>query len=340
MEKNILLGINLSEMEQVIVEMNQPKYRAKQVIEWLYTKRVKAFDEMTNLPKLLREELERRYEIGRSEVTDRQVSKDGTEKYLYRVIKSTHDIETVYIPEEDRATLCVSSQVGCKMNCYFCHTGKMGFKANLSAADIVNQLLSAPHFDSLTNVVFMGMGEPLDNYDAVMRAIEIMTAPWGLAWSPKRITVSTIGLAGGVRRFLSEQQAHLAISIHSPYSEERLRLMPVERAFPISSVLKTLSEYDFSGQRRLSFEYIVFDGVNDSLRHADTLAKLLAPLDCRVNLIRYHAIPEVDLRSPSPERVKAFEQHLLSHNIRCTTRRSRGEDIFAACGMLSTKHKK
>lgn len=327
-------------MEQVIVEMNQPKYRAKQVIEWLYTKRVKAFDEMTNLPKLLREELERRYEIGRSEVTDRQVSKDGTEKYLYRVIKSTHDIETVYIPEEDRATLCVSSQVGCKMNCYFCHTGKMGFKANLSAADIVNQLLSAPHFDSLTNVVFMGMGEPLDNYDAVMRAIEIMTAPWGLAWSPKRITVSTIGLAGGVRRFLSEQQAHLAISIHSPYSEERLRLMPVERAFPISSVLKTLSEYDFSGQRRLSFEYIVFDGVNDSLRHADTLAKLLAPLDCRVNLIRYHAIPEVDLRSPSPERVKAFEQHLLSHNIRCTTRRSRGEDIFAACGMLSTKHKK
>lgn len=197
MEKNILLGINLSEMEQVIVEMNQPKYRAKQVIEWLYTKRVKAFDEMTNLPKLLREELERRYEIGRSEVTDRQVSKDGTEKYLYRVIKSTHDIETVYIPEEDRATLCVSSQVGCKMNCYFCHTGKMGFKANLSAADIVNQLLSAPHFDSLTNVVFMGMGEPLDNYDAVMRAIEIMTAPWGLAWSPKRITVSTIGLAGG-----------------------------------------------------------------------------------------------------------------------------------------------
>lgn len=340
MEKNILLGINLSEMEQVIVEMNQPKYRAKQVIEWLYTKRVKAFDEMTNLPKLLREELERRYEIGRSEVTDRQVSKDGTEKYLYRVIKSTHDIETVYIPEEDRATLCVSSQVGCKMNCYFCHTGKMGFKANLSAADIVNQLLSAPHFDSLTNVVFMGMGEPLDNYDAVMRAIEIMTAPWGLAWSPKRITVSTIGLAGGLRRFLSEQQAHLAISIHSPYSEERLRLMPVERAFPISSVLKTLSEYDFSGQRRLSFEYIVFDGVNDSLRHADTLAKLLAPLDCRVNLIRYHAIPEVDLRSPSPERVKAFEQHLLSHNIRCTTRRSRGEDIFAACGMLSTKHKK
>lgn len=338
MSKKILLGTTLDEMYGIIAEIGEPKYRAKQVVEWLYQKRAKSFDDMSNLPKALREKLNESYEIGRHDVITRQISKDGTEKYLFKVQHSPDQaVETVYIPEADRATLCVSSQVGCKMNCSFCHTGKMGFKSNLNPSDIINQILSVPHHEKLTNIVFMGMGEPLDNYEAVAKVLEIMTASWGLAWSPKRITVSTIGPKVGLTRFLSEQQAHLAISIHSPFARERLSLMPVEKAFPIQSIIETLKGYDFSGQRRLFFEYILFDGFNDSLQHAEALCKLLAPLDCRVNLIRYHSIPGVDLQSPSPRAVQAFEDYLNNHGVRCTTRRSRGEDIFAACGMLSTK---
>lgn len=341
MEKDILLGLTLAEMQEIITSIGEPKYRAKQIIEWLYQKRATSFDEMTNLPKALRDKLDEQYTIGRHDIIARQISKDGTEKYLFSVTHAPDQaIETVYIPEADRATLCVSSQVGCKMNCSFCHTGKMGFKSNLRPSDIMNQILSVPHHDKLTNIVFMGMGEPLDNYESVAKVLQIMTADWGLAWSPKRITVSTIGSKEGLKKYLSEQQCHLAISIHSPFSVERLSLMPIEKAFPIQSIIETLKQYDFSGQRRLFFEYILFDGFNDSLQHAEALRKLLAPLDCRVNLIRYHSIPDVDLQSPSPRAVQAFEDYLNEHGIRCTTRRSRGEDIFAACGMLSTKKDK
>lgn len=340
MNKVKLLGLSLEEMQSLIEEIGEPKYRAKQIIEWLYQKRATTFEEMTNLPKPLRQKLTEHYEIGRHDIITRQISRDGTEKYLFSVTdRPDQAIETVYIPEADRATLCVSSQVGCKMNCLFCHTGKMGFKAHLSPSDIINQILSVPHHEQLTNIVFMGMGEPLDNYDAIAKVLTIMTAPWGLAWSPKRITVSTIGHKEGLVRFLDEQQAHLAISIHSPFSKERLSLMPVEKAFSIHAVIDLLKSYNFSGQRRLSFEYILFDGLNDSLHHAEALCKLLSPLDCRVNLIRYHAIPGVDLHSPSPGAVQNFEDYLNKHGLRCTTRRSRGEDIFAACGMLSTAPK-
>lgn len=338
--KKRLLGQTLTQLQDTLTALSQPKYRAKQVAEWLYKHRVADIDEMTNLPLSLRQALSEEYVVGRMPLVQRQVSIDGTEKYLFPVYgRPGFAIETVYIPEGDRATLCISSQVGCKMNCYFCQTGKMGFSSHLTAGDILNQLFSSPHFDRLTNVVYMGMGEPLDNYEEVAKSLEVLTASYGPAWSPKRITVSTIGPRKGLTAFLSEQQAHLAVSIHSPYSEERLSLMPVEKAFPIAEVIETLSQYDFSGQRRLSFEYIVFDNLNDSLRHAEALYRLLSPLDCRVNLIRYHSIPGVQLESPVQERVQAFEDYLNRRGLRCTTRRSRGEDIFAACGMLSTAEK-
>ena len=334
-----LLGKNLRELEKLVTSYGEPKFRGRQIAEWLYHKGATDISEMTNLPLHFRETLSRDFELGRSEIIGRQISKDGTEKYLYPVHgMPDKSIETVYIPENDRATLCISSQVGCKMNCYFCMTGRMGFHGNLSAGDIINQLLTAPHADKLTNVVFMGMGEPLDNYDQVAKVLEILTAPWGLAWSPKRITVSTVGPKRGLLRFLEEQQAHLAISIHNPFPEERLAMMPVEKAFPITEVIDTLKQYDFSGQRRLSFEYILFAGVNDSREHAAALVRLLSPLDCRVNLIRYHALPDSDLSAPRAETIQRFEDYLNSHGLRCTTRRSRGEDIFAACGMLSTTH--
>ncbi|MDO4790423.1 MAG: 23S rRNA (adenine(2503)-C(2))-methyltransferase RlmN [Porphyromonas sp.] len=335
-----LIGHTLKELETLVSAYNQPKFRAKQIAEWLYLHRVSSIEEMSNLPISFRQQLAEEYTVGHHNPIATQRSVDGTEKYLFAVqtTKGDREIETVYIPEADRATLCVSSQVGCKMNCSFCHTGKMGFLSNLPAADIINQFLSCPHVEKLTNIVFMGMGEPLDNYPEVSKALEILTSKWGLGWSPKRITVSTIGPREGLLKLLQEQQCQVAISIHSPYPEERATLMPVEKAFPIEEIIETLGKFDFSGQRRLSFEYIVFDGLNDDLRHAEALYRILKPLlpDCRVNLIKYHSIPGVDLHSPSSVRVQSFEDYLNSKGVRCTTRRSRGEDIFAACGMLAT----
>ena len=262
-------------------------------------------------------------------------SVDGTVKYLYRVGEG-HYVEAVYIPEEDRATLCVSSQVGCKMNCKFCMTGKQGFTGNLTAGQIINQINSLPERDKLTNVVMMGMGEPLDNLDEVLKALEVMTASYGYGWSPKRVTLSSVGLRKGLQRFVEESDCHLAISLHSPVPQQRRELMPAEKAFSITEIVELLRNYDFSKQRRLSFEYIVFKGVNDSLLYAKELLKLLRGLDCRINLIRFHAIPGVDLEGADMETMTALRDYLTSHGLFTTIRASRGEDIFAACGMLST----
>lgn len=336
-----LIGKTLSELQGLVTSLGEPRFRGKQIAEWLYQKRATSIEEMTNLSKSFRAKLAENYQVGRTPFTHRQISTDGTEKYLFPLLANpAYQFETVYIPEASRATLCISSQVGCKMACSFCATGKMGWLANLSSTDIINQVLSIPHSDKLTNLVFMGMGEPLDNYEEVAKVIEILTADYGLAWSPKRITVSTIGVKEGLNRLLREQSVHIAISIHNAIPEERLQLMPVERAFHIEEVVQQLSQYDFSGQRRLSFEYILFEGLNDTKAHADRLIALLKLLDCRVNLIRYHAIPDIPYHTPTSEQVLWFEEYLNKHGLRTTTRRSRGEDISAACGMLSTEKKK
>ncbi len=275
------------------------------------------------------------YEVGGIPPVEAMHSVDGTIKYLYQVGEKNF-VEAVYIPDDDRATLCVSSQVGCKMNCKFCMTGKQGFTANLTANQILNQISSLPERDKLTNVVLMGMGEPLDNLDEVLKVLEVLTAPYGYGWSPKRITLSSIGLRKGLQRFIEESDCHLAISLHSPVPSQRLDLMPAERAFSITEIVDLLKNYDFSKQRRLSFEYIVFKGVNDSLIYAKELVKLLRGVDCRINLIRFHAIPGVDLEGTDMEAMVTFRDYLTSHGVFSTIRASRGEDIFAACGMLST----
>lgn len=338
MRTKTLLGLTLDELTSLVQELGEPKYRAKQLAEWLYVKRATTLDEMTNLPKALRSKLKSCCTIGRSPVALTQVSRDGTEKYLFRKLdRPEQTFETVYIPEEDgRATLCISSQVGCRMGCRFCATGQMGFHGHLTAADVINQVLSVPHFDSLTNVVFMGMGEPLDNYKVVASVLEIMTSDYGLAWSPKRITVSTIGPRVGLTRFLDEQRANLAVSLHSPFPEERAEIMPVEGLFPIEEVIDTLSKYDFSGQRRLSFEYIVFGELNDDLRHAKALVELIRPLRSRVNLIPYHPIEGLPYHASDRAVIERFAEYLNAHGVIATIRRSRGQDIDAACGMLST----
>lgn len=333
--KEPLLGKTLEELQQIVRQLDMPAFTAKQIASWLYVKRVRSLDEMTNLSLKNRNLLSESYEVGASDPVEAMRSVDGTVKYLYAADPG-HYVETVYIPDDDRATLCVSSQVGCKMNCKFCMTGKQGFKANLTAAQIINQINSLPEYDKLTNIVMMGMGEPLDNLDQVLKALQIMTAPWGYAWSPKRITLSSVGLAKGLKRFLEESDCHLAISLHSPIPAQRRELMPAEKAFSIRDVVALLRDYDFSKQRRLSFEYILFKGINDSELYAKELLKLLRGLDCRINLIRFHAIPGVELEGVSMEEMVRFRDYLTSHGLFSTIRASRGEDIFAACGMLST----
>ena len=338
MQKPTLLGMTLPELQILASEAGMPSFAAKQIAQWIYGKKVKTIDEMTNLSMRHREWLKEHYDLGAYAPSDCLRSTDGTTKYLYNT-NNRQSVETVYIPDNDRATLCVSSQVGCKMNCRFCMTGKQGFKKNLTDTEIINQIVSIPEFEHLTNIVFMGMGEPLDNTDEVLKALDILTSDYGFAWSPRRITLSTIGVTPNLRRFLDESQCHLAISLHNPFADQRQELMPVQKAFPIAATIELLRQYDFSHQRRLSFEYIVFEGLNDAPAHINELAHLLHGLDCRINLIRFHAIPQVDLHSPSTEKMEAFRDALSRKGIICTIRASRGEDIKAACGMLSTARK-
>lgn len=340
-EKKILIGKTLEELQDVAREGGMPKFVGKQLAEWIYGKRVKHFSEMVNISLKNKEWLEANCEIGRKDPVEESISRDGTRKYLFKA-SGGNLVESVYIPDHDRATLCVSSQAGCKMNCYFCATGRMGFKGNLTAADILNQILSIPprekkNLSALTNIVFMGMGEPLDNWSEVKRAIEVVTADWGLAWSPKRVTVSTVGKLPQLKNLLDETDVHVAISVHTPFMEERESIMPAQKAFPLKDVLNILRGYDFSHQRRLSIEYIMWKGVNDDMAHARQLEKLLAGLDCRVNLIRFHAVEGVDLKPCSEERMIMFRNYLNSKGITATIRTSRGEDIMAACGMLAAK---
>lgn len=333
-----LLGMSLQELKDVAKSLGMPAFTGGQMAKWLYAKHVSSIDDMTDISKANREKLKGQYAIGCMQPTDRVQSCDGTVKYLYPTASGKF-VETVYIPDKDRATLCVSSQVGCKMNCLFCQTGKQGFEGNLTVCDILNQIYSLPERDTLTNIVFMGQGEPMDNLDNVLRATEVLTADYGYAWSPKRITVSSVGLRGKLKRFIEESDCHLAISLHSPIHEQRAMLMPAERAMPITDIVEMLRGYDFSHQRRLSFEYIVFGGLNDSQTHAREIIKLLKGLDCRVNLIRFHQIPGVDLHGADEGRMEAFRDYLTGHGVFTTIRASRGQDIYAACGLLSTAKK-
>lgn len=340
MVKQPLLGKTLSELQIICLQLGMPKFTAKQVAQWIYVKRVTSIEEMTNLSKVNREKLAELFCVGRTAPVETLKSVDGTVKYLFQTENGSY-VETVYIPDGDRATLCVSCQVGCKMNCLFCQTGKQGFNGNLTATDILNQIYSIDKSDTLTNVVYMGQGEPLDNFDNVLASINILISEYGLGWSPKRITVSTVGLRKNLLRFIKECDCHLAVSLHTPIHEQRQSLMPAEKQLPIAEIVDLLTPY-FSAeagsqQRRLTFEYTMFGGTNDSMMHSRQLVKLLSPLNCRVNLIRWHKIPDVPLSEVDTVRMEQFRDYLNNHGITTTIRASRGQDIFAACGLLFTK---
>ena len=328
--------MTLMELQSLVKRLGMPGFAAKQIASWLYDKKVTSIDEMTNLSLKYRELLKQNYEVGAEAPVEEMRSVDGTVKYLYPVGEN-HFVESVYIPDDERATLCISSQVGCKMNCKFCMTGKQGYSANLTAHQIINQIHSLPERDKLTNVVMMGMGEPLDNLESVLNSIEILTAPWGYGWSPSRITLSTIGVIPAMREFLNRSAAHLAVSLHDPIPSERLAMMPVEGKYPIGQVVAELKRHDFSHQRRVSFEYIVFAGINDSPAHVTALVRLLSGLKCRINLIRFHAIPDAPMQGADEATMIRMRDALARKGIITTIRASRGEDIQAACGLLSTR---
>ena len=337
MEK--LLGKNPSQLKEIALAAGLPGFTGNQLAQWIYGKRVRTLGEMTNLSKTGRERLSGFYEVGVAQPLGVAASSDGTKKYLFPVGGNPDNaVEAVMIPDGDRKTLCVSSQAGCKMGCKFCMTGRQGFHGNLSAADILSQFLAIDEAAELTNAVFMGMGEPLDNWEEVKKVIEVLTAPWGYGWSPKRITLSTIGVIPSLKRFLDECRCHLAVSLHDPFPDERLALMPAQKAFPLSDVIALLRQYDFSGQRRVSFEYTMFAGHNDTQRHADALLRLLHGLECRVNLIRFHRIPDFPYGTSSQQAMEAFRDRLARGGITATIRASRGEDILAACGLLAGLH--
>ncbi len=332
----ILLGKNLPELEEVVRAEGMPSFTGKQLAGWLYGSEARSFGEMSNLSKQSRAALEERYETGLCEHVKASVSADGTKKYLYPT-GGGRFIETTFMPEARRNTLCLSTQVGCKMGCLFCMTARQGFQANLSAGEIVNQLRSLPERKLVTNIVYMGMGEPFDNTEEVLKSLEILTAPWGFGISPRKITVSTIGLIPGMNQFLEKTRCNLAISLHSPFDEERRMLMPVQHVYPIRDVIRELNRAETKRQRKISFEYILFKGVNDSDRHVKELARLLNKLPCRVNLMRFHPVPNAPLEGAGEASLVRFRDALNAKGIIATIRQSRGIDIEAACGLLSTK---
>lgn len=330
-----LYGQTLPQLEALCNRLEMPRFAAKQIARWLYDKHATTIEAMSDLSARHRALLAETYEVGLTAPEKVSISTDGTKKYLYRTSQN-HFIESAYIPDGDRATLCISSQAGCRMGCHFCATGRQGLQHSLSTNEILNQIGSLPERERLTNVVFMGMGEPLDNLDNLLPALEVLTSAWGFGWSPTRITVSTAGVASRLERFLEATQVHLAVSLHNPFPHERAEIMPIEKAWPIREVVEILRRYDFTHQRRVSFEYIVMSGLNDSPRHIRELCRLLDGIKCRINLIRFHKIPGSPYFSPDDRAMIAFRDALTAKGIHTTIRTSRGEDIQAACGLLST----
>jgi 23S rRNA (adenine2503-C2)-methyltransferase len=335
MIKEKLYGKTLNELIAVTKRVSLPGFAAKQIADWLYKKEIQSIDEMTNLSKKTRDLLSVDYEIGLSDPVNVSESADGTKKYLYKVLKDKY-IETAYIPDTDRATICVSSQAGCKMGCIFCMTGKQGFQGNLSSNEILNQFRSMPEFRNLTNMVYMGMGEPMDNAAEVLKSLDILTNDWGYGWSPTRITVSTVGLISGIKEFLEKSRCNIAVSLHSPFDHERRKLMPIQRTNTVEEVLAIIRNFDVNSQRKISFEYILFKGLNDTPRHIKELARILNGIKCRINIIRFHPIPGSEFQSPDLGTTINFKEALNAKGILTTIRASRGVDIQAACGLLST----
>lgn len=330
-------SLTLSEVEHAVTVAGERCFRARQIMHRLWTQEAENFAEMNELPAALREYLNQHFKIERPTADDAPRAADGTRKMLLR-LGDAERIESVIIPMEDRTTLCISSQAGCAMACAFCATARMGLHRNLTAAEILGQILAARRFldpgETLTNYVFMGMGEPLANYPALSRALTVMTADWGMGLSPRRITVSTVGLVPMMGRLLTEFQVNLAVSLHATDDGLRDRLAPINRRWPLAELIGACAKLPLSRRRRITFEYVMLDGVNDSPRQARELVRMLAPLRAKVNLIFFNPFEGAPFRPSSRSRVEDFQALLHQGNLTATIRESRGGEVAAACGQL------
>ena len=338
MSKYPLLGMTLIELQSLVKRLGMPGFAAKQIASWLYDKKVTSIDEMTNLSLKYRELLKQNYEVGAEAPVEEMRSVDGTVKYLYPVGEN-HFVESVYIPDDERATLCISSQVGCKMNCKFCMTGKQGYSANLTAHQIINQIHSLPERDKLTNVVMMGMGEPLDNFENVVKFLRLVSDDNGLNIGMRHITISTCGI---VPKIYELAKLHfgitLSVSLHAPNDTIRQKTMPIAKRYSMDELLKACKDYfDITG-RRVTFEYSMISGVNDFDRDAYELADRLADMNCHVNLIPVNTVDGTGYKKSSIERQQAFVNILGRKHIAATVRRTLGSDINASCGQLRRNH--
>ena len=330
--------LSFQELAAFLGERKQPAYRAKQIRQWLFQKRAAAFREMSNLSRSLREQLEERFTIGRLTTLRRADARDGTVKFLFGLGDGA-SIESVLIPEARRLTLCVSTQAGCGFGCAFCATAILGLKRNLSASEIVDQVLEANRTligdERITHVVFMGMGEPLANYDQTVRALEIITdGEWGIGISPRRVTLSTVGLVPQIEKLMEETRVNLAISLHAPTNELRGELMPVNRKYSLEQLLDGCRKLPIPRRKRITFEYVLLGGVNDSEQQARQLARVLRGIPSKVNVIPFNPHPGSKFLRPAPEQIERFQNALRDEGVQINVRRPRGDDIQAACGQL------
>ena len=338
MDKPNLKDMTLDEIEIFISDLGKEKYRARQVMKWLYRSGATSFDQMTNLSKDFRSGLSVISRISALEIKEVQASQDTTKKILFE-LEDGNFIESVLIPGKNHWTLCVSSQVGCKMGCRFCLTGKQGWKRNLLPSEITDQLtmlrFNTPEGEKIKNIVMMGMGEPLENYENVLKAIRIITADTGIGFSKRRVTLSTCGIPPMIDRLGKDACVNLAVSLNAPDNETRSFLMPINKRYPLETLLEACREYQMPRRRRLTFEYILIEGVNSSPKDAERLARLLRGIRCKVNIIPFNEYPGSAFKTPAEADVEAFRNLLIKHNYTAIIRSSRGSDILAACGQLS-----
>ncbi|MCD6430297.1 MAG: 23S rRNA (adenine(2503)-C(2))-methyltransferase RlmN [Deltaproteobacteria bacterium] len=336
-----LKGLTREELVGHLAGIGKERYRADQIIRWLYLQRVTEIERMSNLSRSCRERLESFAYIGQIECLREQIAQDGTRKYLFR-LNDGHTIETVLIGDKSRLTLCLSTQVGCRMGCSFCLTGRSGFERQLSAAEIVDQVIQVAEIidaggaarGAITNIVLMGMGEPLDNLEEVIKALEIMKYADGLQFSSRRITLSTCGLAPQIIELGQRLEVSLAISLNAAYDTLRSQLMPINRRYNLATLMAACRSYPHTNQRRITFEYILFAGLNDSLDDARRLVELIGSLPAKINLIPFNEHPELSFKKPQQKQITDFMEYLQRHNLTVMTRRSKGADISAACGQL------
>jgi 23S rRNA (adenine2503-C2)-methyltransferase len=332
-----LRDLTLDDVEQIVAGASERSYRARQILHWIHARGAESFDEMRDLPGSLRSYLKQNFTIGHPVSSFVSRSSDGTRKLLIR-LDDGEEVESVIIPTEDRVTLCMSSQVGCAMACEFCATARMGLHRNMTSSEMLSQISAARREldagEELTNYVFMGMGEPLANYPRLVRTLAIMTSEWGMGISPRRITVSTVGLVPMMERLLSETPVNLAVSLHATTNELRDRLAPINKRYPLEVLLDACRNLPIKRRSRITFEYVMLAGVNDSIADARRLVKLIAPLRGKINLIFFNPLPDSPLRTSSRAAVEAFQAILRNANLTATIRESRGLDIAAACGQL------